>query len=90
MLLPFLLVICWQSVLFLNLWKHHGILCLDLHVAFSLYVCTHVYVYLCSNFPFSQRHHSYYITTHPNDFILIHYICKNPNPKQGNVLRHWG
>lgn len=41
------LVVNWQYLLFLSLWKHYPSLCLFLHIVFSEYVC------LCPNFSFS-------------------------------------
>lgn len=63
---PWLLVVCWQSFMFLGLWKHLPDFCLHLYLMFSLVMR----LSLCTNFTFLEGHSHVGFRVHPNYLIL--------------------
>lgn len=70
MLLPYLLVVCWQYFSFLVMYMHHSNLFFYKEFFLSLLHISLVYACLCPDFPFLSGHQSYWIRVHANDLIL--------------------
>lgn len=78
--LPKMLVMCWQSVVFLSLQRHHWDVCLHIFTAFYVIVCIHI----------SSS------SNHTRDtglgYTLLHYlfILMNCNDPISKALGYWG